>query len=335
MQKHFFYITILSILGMFYSTAQDIHFSQYYASPVNLCPAQTGLFRGDYRLTGNYRDQWRSVTVPYKTFAASFDARMKIIPDLYSGAGVQFNADKAGDGDFGTTQVKFSFAAHKILNDSMLVIAGGFNIAYNQNSINYEKLTFGSQFNGYQYDPNMDHQEVFMQNDMSYFDYTLGFHAYYLINEEIPVHAGICFHHLNTPQQSFYDNEAIELNGRYNIYAGSQILLSRNKYLLPTLFFMDQGRYKEFIPGARIKFLRNEIAFHTFYMGGFYRFKDAFIVQAGFDYLNTRVGLTYDINLSGLTVASNGLGGFEISVIYIFSKYQPIAVPEKRDCPSF
>ena len=48
--------------------AQDIHFSQFYFSPLNLNPAATGIFDGDYRIAGNHRQQWRSVTTPYTTF---------------------------------------------------------------------------------------------------------------------------------------------------------------------------------------------------------------------------------------------------------------------------
>ena len=40
--------------------AQDIHFSQYYASPLTLNPALTGKFNGLWRVTGIYRDQFRN-----------------------------------------------------------------------------------------------------------------------------------------------------------------------------------------------------------------------------------------------------------------------------------
>ena len=54
--------------------AQDIHFSQFYAAPMLTNPANTGNFTGSVRLGLNYRDQWGSVTVPYKTFSAYADA---------------------------------------------------------------------------------------------------------------------------------------------------------------------------------------------------------------------------------------------------------------------
>jgi hypothetical protein len=38
---------------------QDIHFSQYYASPLSLNPANTGNYDGDWRLMNSYRQQWK------------------------------------------------------------------------------------------------------------------------------------------------------------------------------------------------------------------------------------------------------------------------------------
>ncbi|MEK7227019.1 MAG: type IX secretion system membrane protein PorP/SprF, partial [Bacteroidota bacterium] len=44
--------------------AQDIHFSQFLSSPMNLNPALAGQFDGDHRFVMNHRNQWSSVTVP-------------------------------------------------------------------------------------------------------------------------------------------------------------------------------------------------------------------------------------------------------------------------------
>ena len=57
-------------------SAQDIHFSMFYASPITLNPALTGVFDGTYRVAAIYRNQWQSVSTPYNTFAASFDIKL-------------------------------------------------------------------------------------------------------------------------------------------------------------------------------------------------------------------------------------------------------------------
>ena len=51
--------------------AQDINFSQFYDVPVLRNPALAGLFTGDVRVSSGFRNQWQSVTVPYRTMVLS------------------------------------------------------------------------------------------------------------------------------------------------------------------------------------------------------------------------------------------------------------------------
>jgi hypothetical protein len=46
-------------------SAQDIHFTQFYAAPMNISPALTGIFAGESRLMTNFRSQWHSVPVDF------------------------------------------------------------------------------------------------------------------------------------------------------------------------------------------------------------------------------------------------------------------------------
>ena len=55
--------------------AQDIHFSQFFNAPLALGPGMIGQFDGEYRANGIFRQQWRSVTVPYRTFGLGGDAQ--------------------------------------------------------------------------------------------------------------------------------------------------------------------------------------------------------------------------------------------------------------------
>ena len=54
----------------------------------------------------------------------------------------------------------------------------------------------------------------------------------------------------------------------------------------------------------------------AFYIGAFYRFKDAAFVTFRYDYDAFSASLAYDINISGLTPVSHTVGGFEISIMY-------------------
>ena len=51
---------LILALGAFFAlqaTAQDVHFTQYFTSPLTLNPANTGLVNCDWRVSSNYRTQ--------------------------------------------------------------------------------------------------------------------------------------------------------------------------------------------------------------------------------------------------------------------------------------
>ena len=55
------------------SLAQDPNFSQFFVSPLTLNPALTGKFNGNFRVAGNYRDQWPEISKAFITSTISFD----------------------------------------------------------------------------------------------------------------------------------------------------------------------------------------------------------------------------------------------------------------------
>jgi len=79
--------------------AQDIHYSQFGRSPLNINPALTGLFKGDIRFIGNYRSQWNKIPVNYMTFSGGVDQKFinsSMKNSLFSAA-LYLNHDEAGD----------------------------------------------------------------------------------------------------------------------------------------------------------------------------------------------------------------------------------------------
>ena len=71
----------LIILLPFTIKAQDLHFSQFNENPSLINPALTGA-NSVMRASAVYRDQWRTVTVPYKTYGVSFESRFKACVNL-------------------------------------------------------------------------------------------------------------------------------------------------------------------------------------------------------------------------------------------------------------
>ncbi len=103
---------ILSFLATFLllsasAVSQDLHFSQFFNSPLTTNPANTGFIPdGDYRLGINYRNQWSSIMqVPYKTMSAFGDVQiLKNESDNgWMGIGGVILRDVAGSGNLTST----------------------------------------------------------------------------------------------------------------------------------------------------------------------------------------------------------------------------------------
>jgi len=66
-------ITCALLTTGFNSHAQDVHFSQFFASPISLNPALSGSHNYDLRIVDNYRNQWFTLGIPYVSNAVSAD----------------------------------------------------------------------------------------------------------------------------------------------------------------------------------------------------------------------------------------------------------------------
>jgi len=69
----------------------------------------------------------------------------------------------------------------------------------------------------------------------------------------------------------------------------------------------------------------------------YYRINDAAIIGFGMEKNNIQANISYDINTSDLTTASNYRSGFEFSVIYIWKnkkKEKKIEETEEK-CPKY
>ena len=116
-----------SVLALF-SYGQDLHFAQFFNSPLTTNPANTGFIPdGDYRLGINYRNQWSAImTVPYKTMSAFGDVQVgkDRFENGWIGLGGVILKDVAGSGNLSSTKVYGSVAYHQMLGYSSLLSLG-------------------------------------------------------------------------------------------------------------------------------------------------------------------------------------------------------------------
>ena len=311
--------------------AQDIHFSQFYNSPLNLNPALIGSFNGEFRLVANQRSQWSSVTTPYSTYGLSVDA--KRIFNSPIGTGLAVYQDKAGDGQYSTLQIALGTTYTIRLKDTTQTVSVGVQPAFTQRSINYNNLQFDNQYNGISYDPNLGNRENFNNDGKTYLNLHGGIAWNYLIDIRKQIGAGVAVHNIIKPQQSFF-NENIPLHQRYTVNLNALFKVNEKLDALPNINWQKQHKFQELIFGGQAKYHLNNGNYKAVYGGVWYRNSDAMYFNASLDYHNLHFGISYDLNLSSLKVASNRKGGFEFSLIYIIQRYKP-DMRRYKYCPDY
>lgn len=326
------YSSCFLLLVSFFIQGQDIHFSQFYNSPLNLSPGLTGNFVGDIRVVGNQRSQWSSVTTPYSTFGVAIDANTIYNKPIHVGLG--FYNDKAGDSEYSTLQIAPSVGYTYFIGDSTHSITVGIQPTFTQKSINYDKLKFDNQYNGVSYDESLSNGETFSNDGRSYLNVHSGLSWNYNIGQRKSVTAGVALHNIFNPKQSFFNNASIELHRRFTFHANGLFKIADRIDGLPGVSIMTQDQFKEIIFGGSGKYHLNNGNYKAAYLGFWYRNSDATYITAELDYSNFHFGISYDINLSSLKVASNNRGGFEFAVIYIFEKYRP-TIKRYKACPNY
>lgn len=334
-------IFILLFLAFFSQAiySQDIHFSQFNFCPLNLNPAKTAYFEGQHRFAANHKNQWMSVTIPYMTFSASWDAgiiKRKQKNDIL-GLGVLAVKDQAGDSKFGTTQINISLSYIKALdNRNKHILSYGIMGGLSQRSIDYSALYFDSQFNGLYYDADLPHNENFGKTSFLYYDISTGVEYNYVQNEYSEFCLGASLWHLNRAKQSLNEDNSVTMDPKLLLYGNFSYLHNIKHYIKPAFYFARQGPHTEFLLGGHYQLILNhsKINYNSFNAGLFYRNKDAAILMAGVDYQAFKINFSYDVNLSKLRPASQFRGGYEFSLIYIIQKQKP-SIHKEIPCPIF
>lgn len=323
--------TFYFLLSAFNCAGQDIHFSQFFNSPLNLNPALAGNFIGDIRVVANQRTQWSSVTTPYATYSLATDAK-----HLYKtpfNAGVSIYHDKAGDSDFSTLQIALSLGYTKYIGDSSHTVSVGVQPAFVQRSINFTDLRFDNQFDGNAFNNTLGNGETFQNNGSTYFNLHSGIYWNYNIAQRKTVNAGFAIHNITQPEQTFF-SESIPLKQRYTFHVGSIFKVHNKVDILPRFMFASQHKFQEVIIGGSAKYHLNNGDYKNVYAGLYYRNSDATYITLGLDYRNFHAKVSYDVNVSSLDVASNNRGGFEFALIYIFERFRPV-IKRYKACPNY
>jgi type IX secretion system PorP/SprF family membrane protein len=314
--------------------AQDIHFSQFFQTPYALTPANIGLFDGDHRIAGVFRQQWRAVTTPYRTFGIGGDAANAFGIDGL-GAGVWLYNDRAGDSRFNTFHISVGGSWTERFGDSREhCVTGGLQVGLTTISINYADLQFDSQYNGFAYDPSLSNGESFARDALVHPDVHVGgVYRYHPAKREL-VQAGFGLFNLTRPRIGFFNAEGDPLDLRTTFHVLTQFPVSEKVDVLPMFQYMGQGPFSELDLGGIVRYiLKDRYGVLRAVQGGFfYRAADAGYVHAGLEHDDWTFGVSYDINFSDLVPASRNRGGIEFTAVHIFRK-RPMVPARFKACP--
>ncbi|MEO7523893.1 MAG: PorP/SprF family type IX secretion system membrane protein [Ferruginibacter sp.] len=323
------------------ATAQDIHFSQTFETPLLRNPSLAGLFAGDVRIQSVFRSQWNSVTVPYQTTSVSAEFKKAVgHSDDFITIGGQILYDKAGTISLTSTHILPTLNYHKSLGaEKNTYLSLGFMAGYVQRSIDRSKITTNSQYDGTGFNPTLSDGEKLARSSYSYFDATVGmsFNTQLGENSNNNLFAGVSYHHFNKAKKiTFYSNGTSEMIPKIVGSAGIRMSMSNFAYFTLQTDYSSQGPHKEMITGVlySYKLDDSENPKYSIHMGAYLRWKDAVIPVAKLECRPLSIAVSYDANISQLKTGSNGRGGFEVSLT--FQKYKLFnSSSEAVRCPRF
>ena len=316
-------ILILVALPTLYATAQDMQFSQFYENPILRNPALAGVFEGDVRVSGTYRSQWQSVTVPYQTGALSGEFKLPVGKgEDWVTVGAQIAYDVAGDLKLKRTQFLPVINYHKSLSgerDNYLSIS--FMGGYVSSQFDPYAAKWDDQFVNGIYSPGNPTSQIIENTSYGYWDASTGISYSGEMGDMDHFYVGLGLFHFNNPKTNFFSSSTSStVPAKYTVNSGFNFKTSDLNYVNVYADYSMQGGTEVFTGGVmyetNIIKRYDDNKSYNLGLGAFYRFNDAIIPAIKLDLYDFTVGLSYDVNVSSLAQASQSRGGFELSLTY-------------------
>lgn len=314
-------IALMLLLGLSKNTfGQDPEFTQFYSNPLYLNPAFAGS-KVCPRVAMNFRNQWANLSGSFKTGSVSYD---QMVQSMSGGLGLLVMTDNAAN-TLKTTRVSGMYAYNQAVSRKFSINLG-LEATFFQKSIDWDKLTFGDMIDrrrGFVYQTN----DIRREGAVTGIDFSAGAIGY---TENF--FFGFAAHHINEPQESLIKGDS-KLPMKLTGHAGAIIPIGGgSKYhasdasVSPNILFRQQGTFTQLNMGVYIK--KGPLT------GGiWYRNDDAFITSLGIETDMFKIGYSYDVTVSKLSLASGG--SHELSLGLNFK-----CRPKKKkfrtiSCPSF
>ncbi len=319
--------------------AQDIHYTQAHNSPLNINPALTGIFNQDIRMSAHYRHQWYTVPVSYMTFSGAFDKKF-YRPGNESGffsGGLLFNYDQAGDSRLSLMQLSVSASYTFILNSQNLFTIGA-QVGGADRYFKQDQLNWDNQFDGYMFKPNLSSGENFDAMNVLYLSTGVGINYRWQKSARTKIDIGFASYNFTLPQNDFYGGSDYDLTARFAGIIQSSFKVAGPLDIMINGLGQFQGPAYEIVPALIGRIYLNQQPGKRFSLdlGVIGRYSgewDAVAPTIGMTVNNLHAELSYDINLSDFSVATNRYGGPELSVQYYITHVKPL--DSFKTCPIY
>ena len=331
------------IIALFFAIgtvqSQDIHFTQFYASPLTLNPALTGVFDGDWRVSGIYRNQWRAIGgYPYKTISVGFDHPIRIYSEQFN-VGIVLLNDQSGVVNLNTNRFygNFSYLKQKGRNTFAVGVQPGYvTEGYDKSKYSFDKqFDLGNTDNMFSL-PGTGEDLV---KGISFFDLNAGVLWGYRLSNTISTQFGYTLMHINRPNRSFksVSSDTTRFGMRNVFHFSASIGLGQTTRFKPNILDMYEKGASEFLAGGNLEQDIKNPTFKAVYIGAMFRYGwsgtfDASSAVIGIKWKNFDCGFSYDVNVSSLQSATKMRGAWEVSLIYISRSTKPnkIKIPCDR-----
>ena len=309
---YFFYICFSS----YNSKSQYLDYSQYYASPLSLNPALTGI--GEYGRFGvNYRNQWPSISKGYQTFSSWMDYNFE---ENNNNIGLILSRSQEGFAGLNSNFIGVNFANEISINYN-LFIRGGIQLSYTNKSISFNNLIFGDQLSEAGIINNISLESLNFKDRIGFLDLGIGILTY-----SNKFWAGASIFNVLEPNISFSNSEEniaklFSFHGGYSLVLKNSERGLKNTLIFPSINYRRIKKFNQLDIGTNIYF--NPMTIGFYYRGiPLKKFNEitsheSIILLTGLQYDNFNISYSYDYSISKLKNFSGG--SHEISLLFRFN----------------
>ncbi len=332
----FTYGIILIFLSINFGHAQDIHYSQFYNSPMNINPALTGIFNGDSRVNISLRDQWRGVPVPWTTVSLSYDRKFypKNRDNGFFAGALLYNYDRQGDARVTLNNINLSGSYTHLINTNNVLTFGAV-LGFNSRGFDPNSLTWDKQWVDGDFFSSLPSGESFDMERVNFVETAAGVNYRWQKSQRTKFDIGLGLFHIVRPQTNFYQTESERLPRRVSVSGIGSIELTERLDFQLNLLYQLQEEYREAIIGGLAKLYLNKQRgkVTTIELGLGYRASHALFPTLAIRYNEYYISGSYDIDLTEFGDIHGNNGGPEVHFRYIFTSVKPLKY--FKICPIF